>query len=67
MAKIVSGHYKYTYKGFDFFIIKVEEINSHTKNKWFWKCGKEGGDDWLNTKKDAIEAAKDCIDNNFYK
>jgi hypothetical protein len=64
MKKLYSGYYKGHYKGIDFNIIKVEEINNQTKNKWFWLIGDDGGQDWFNSKRIAIEAVKDYINNS---
>lgn len=61
MKRITSGLYEGEYKGVKFEVIKVETLDTSTKNQWYWKVGSTGGDDWFNSKKVAIEAVKEYI------
>jgi hypothetical protein len=53
------------YKGYDYEIKKIDDVVN--KPQWYFKVGNEGGNDWFMSKKTAIKAMKDLIDNNFYK
>ena len=60
MKKMVAGYYVDTYKGVTFTVTKVE---GHAA--WYWMIGNKPAEDWYSSKKVAVEAAKDYIDNPF--
>lgn len=62
MERVQSGFYYGYYKGYFFQVIKAE----HPSNMWYWITENDGGHDLFLTKKAAIEAFKDYIDNNKY-
>ena len=57
---MVAGYYVDTYKGVTFTVTKVE---GHAT--WYWMIGNKPAEDWYSSKKVAVEAAKDYIDNPF--
>ncbi len=57
MKRISAGYYEGEYKGVSFVVIKWPDINT-----WYWKCGKDGGDDVYTKKSIAILAVKEFID-----
>lgn len=61
MKKITAGYYETNIDGRHVEIIKVGEVNAATKNQWFWLINGKGGEDWFNSKKIALEAAKEAI------
>ena len=65
MKRISKGNYEGEFRGVKFSIHKVEQINTATKNKWYWLIYGKGGDDWFNSKAIAIEAAKEIIITRF--
>lgn len=56
--KIAAGHYEGTYKGVSFSISKVDI----TDVAWYWQIGNEPVNDWHTSKKIAIDAVKEYID-----
>lgn len=63
MKKISAGIYEGTYNYVNFSVQKIEQINSKTRNKWIWLINGKGGEDWFDSKRQALEAVKDFIDN----
>jgi hypothetical protein len=57
--KIASGFYEGNYKGITYTISKVEIPN---ENSWYWQIGNESVNDWHTSKKIAIKAVKEYID-----
>lgn len=66
-TKVGAGYYKGIFDGVEFEIIKIDHIDSNTKNKWYWKCNGVGGYDWFSSKSIAIEAVTDWIKNDLKK
>jgi hypothetical protein len=48
------------YRGYSYTIHKVEG-----RRNWYWQIGTNKVEDWQNSKKEAIAAAKDYIKNNI--
>ena len=61
MKKIAKGYYIGVLNGIYFDIIKVEGLN-----KWYWKIGNKGGEDWFDTKIIAKLAAEEAIVQGLY-
>jgi hypothetical protein len=62
MKKMSPGYYKGKYKGVEFEVVKVMEVDASTRNKWYWLVGKEGGDDWYSKKEIAKYYAMQWIE-----
>lgn len=62
MKRIAPGYYEGEYKDIKFTVHKVEQIDSSTKNQWFWTINNKPAEDWYGSKRIAILAAKDAID-----
>ena len=62
MKKMSPGYYKGKYKGVEFEVVKVMEVDASTRNKWYWLIGKEGGDDWYSKKEIAKYYAMQWIE-----
>ena len=58
MKKIAPGYYQLTYKEQDIKISKVE-----AQPYWYHEINDGVADDWYSTKKEALLAAKEVIDN----
>ena len=56
--KIAAGYYEGIYKGISFTISKVD-INEVA---WYWQIGNAPANDWFSSKKIAIDALKEYID-----
>lgn len=56
--KIAAGYYEGTYKGVLFSISKVDT----TEVAWYWQIGNAPANDWHSSKKIAIDAVKEYID-----
>ena len=56
--KIAAGYYEGTYKGISFSISKVDI----TEVAWYWQIGNAPANDWFSSKKIAIDALKEYID-----
>lgn len=63
-TKILSkGNYTLIHKDVEFKVIRLEELPS-TEIAWYFQIGNSKVNDWYPTKKAAIAAAKNYIDNN---
>lgn len=60
--KIVAGFYEGTYKEITYTISKVDIT---TEIAWYWQIGNEPAQDWHSSKKIAIEAVKEFINENI--
>ncbi len=60
IKKIHKGYYKGNHKGFEFTISKVDDIQEIA---WYFQIGDIAAHDWHVSKKIAILAAIDYIDN----
>ena len=59
--RISTGYYKCVYRGIVFTVTKVSELTK-SENAWYFQIGNENIHDWHGSKKMALLAAKDFID-----
>ena len=65
MKKAAPGYYKGEYKGVEFEVVKVMEVDASTRNQWYWMVGNEGGDDWYSKKEIAKYYAEQFIEDKL--
>lgn len=65
MKKESAGNYTGVHMGVAFSVYKVEEVNPATKNQWYFLAGNRSAEDWHGSKRVAILAAKEYIENQI--